>query len=216
MRTIILIFLFVFFNQTVDAQPSYSITGLSMEQVHESQIKVNLKVHSLSYGEFMAHTVEINQNVIVLKACYLTTIGASITNLENEFYIDIPPISGNYIFKAEVYSSFTEMCNYQNLDDTATLNFTNPFSGTIALGTNDILPKDKGVKFFPNPSGGIINIQTSINVENVEVFDASGKRVLNVKHPGKLIDLSHLKKGVYFMEILGERRKFSEKIMIQK
>ena len=60
-----------------------------------------------------------------------------VSNLSNDFYINIAD-NNNYILKVNMYSSNNQNnCNYQNLEDTATLNLTTPIQGTDSLAANE-------------------------------------------------------------------------------
>lgn len=72
-----------------------------------------------------------------------------------------------------------------------------------ALGVEDITGNN--LKVYPNPAGDIINLQTSIPLENAiyTVFTADGKRVLNARlNKIDRIDVSNLATGNYFLRIL--------------
>lgn len=63
------------------------------------------------------------------------------------------------------------------------------------------------VKMYPNPSSGIVNIDSEINLEEVKIFTTTGKEVLTSLNTNK-IDISELPPGMYFVELitpLGEK-----------
>mgnify|MGYP001176396064 FL=1 len=56
------------------------------------------------------------------------------------------------------------------------------------------------IKIYPNPSKGIIQLDHAESLSNIEVYNIEGK--LSFKGPAKkIIDLSHLKSGFYFVKI---------------
>jgi len=68
---------------------------------------------------------------------------------------------------------------------------------------------EKEVKVVPNPTDGIVNIVTPEKVEQIEVFDFSGKLLKSEQE--KQINLSKLAKGVYFFKI-----KIADQMIIKK
>ena len=77
------------------------------------------------------------------------------------------------------------------------------------------------IRVFPNPSTGIVFIDTNIDASEfmeISLFEVSGKRIfyLEAVQAGNPIDLSELNNGVYILQIQkGQERKI-EKIMISQ
>ncbi|MEN8138500.1 MAG: DUF2961 domain-containing protein [Bacteroidota bacterium] len=71
------------------------------------------------------------------------------------------------------------------------------------------------IKVYPNPSSGIINIDSSVQVEDVIISDVNGRVINNITFTGGSIDISTLNKGVYFMSII-TRNGNSIKTIIKK
>ncbi len=71
------------------------------------------------------------------------------------------------------------------------------------------------VKIFPNPTTGIISINTEIAV-NVNIVDVTGKTVFTANNvtKEKSIDLSGLQKGMYFAKISSTNATTTEKIIL--
>ena len=51
----------------------------------------------------------------------------------------------------------------------------------------------------PNPTSGILNINTNSTIDAIRIYDISGRNVLNTK--SKSIDLSSLQNGIYILKI---------------
>ena len=86
------------------------------------------------------------------------------------------------------------------------------------LGANTSVSETvlEDVSIYPNPSNGVINIKTSSDVLNVNVFDISGKIVHSTTLNGNLsIDLSQLEKGSYIIELRNSTGIYKETITIQ-
>ncbi len=75
----------------------------------------------------------------------------------------------------------------------------------------------EGVKVYPNPSTGIVNISNDLNIENtIVVTDISGKIVTSKNASiATKVDLSSVGTGVYFVEISNTNGKKVERIVIQ-
>ncbi|MEZ5056296.1 MAG: T9SS type A sorting domain-containing protein [Saprospiraceae bacterium] len=60
--------------------------------------------------------------------------------------------------------------------------------------------EEMGGNLYPNPTKGIINLQ-DVDADEIQVFDNLGRFVLSYNNPGNLLDISHLKNGIYFFKI---------------
>ena len=69
----------------------------------------------------------------------------------------------------------------------------------VALNENVI----EGLEFYPNPVDDYLNIKALSNIENIYMFDMSGKQVLNISPDNQnvQVDMTQLQKGVYFVKI---------------
>jgi hypothetical protein len=199
----------------VSAQQYIYITGLNITQVSESQIKANLKIHTSLYSEYNAYTTETNGNIITLKVCY-TLFFFDSSEHDQDFFVNIPTTPGNYTFKVEAYIADFDNCVYESqyMDDTVSLDFTNPFDGTIFLDTAEPGNKTDDIVLFPNPATAILNIETSLKIEKINVYDTSGKIVKTLQNARKTIDVSRLQKGVYHLEIFTDKGKVLKKIVV--
>ena len=206
---IILLFLSnLFFSQV--------ITGLSVTQNGANQIKVHTKIYLPYFGDYIGYTSNIDQNVITLSFCYWMGAGAVVSYPENDFYIDIPN-NGNYTLVTKLYiSDDWVICDYHNLEDTVSLNFTAPIEGTVSLGSQENENIAGKFSLHPIPAKDILNIRTHSIIKKVNIYDSSGKLVSNPKVENSQINTSNLKNGVYFMEILSGKDRLHKKFIIEK
>jgi hypothetical protein len=65
---------------------------------------------------------------------------------------------------------------------------------------------------FPNPSNGIINIQSEIAIEELNIYSLQGILIESKMNIDR-IDISHLSSGIYFIEALSEKRKSVQKLI---
>ncbi|MEP7171603.1 MAG: T9SS type A sorting domain-containing protein, partial [Bacteroidota bacterium] len=87
-------------------------------------------------------------------------------------------------------------------------------------GIADVAAVDESITVFPNPSGDVLTVSGSVpdELSAIEIFDAEGKMVYSERFPKgdsfmhRVVDVSKLSTGVYFVEFLcGKnvyRRKF--------
>lgn len=68
---------------------------------------------------------------------------------------------------------------------------------TLGLDENEL--RLEKIKCYPNPTSSILNLETSLSIEEVRVFSILGKEILKSK--SKTIDVSTLYNGMYFVEI---------------
>ena len=76
---------------------------------------------------------------------------------------------------------------------------------------------------YPNPTEGILNIETNMVNENfsVELFDVAGNKIeefkaLDISLNNMLLDLRRLKEGVYILNLILDKRVITKKIILSK
>ncbi len=69
------------------------------------------------------------------------------------------------------------------------------------------------ISIFPNPTNGIINVETQEQIEKITVLDITGKLILETTNTE--IDLSKQKTGTYFLKIETGNGIFTKKIVIE-
>jgi Leucine-rich repeat (LRR) protein len=71
---------------------------------------------------------------------------------------------------------------------------------------------DNPVSVYPNPSNGIVHVNTESEVHSLELFDVQG-RLLQISRNTKSIDLSQRSNGLYFLRIKTDRGAKVEKLI---
>ncbi len=125
----------------------------------------------------------------------------------------LTPFGHNYAYTAEKtgYIPVSDVipCVYQ----------TEEFDIIMGQGINDIVEVTKDINLYPNPSkGGIFNIENIVNNSHLVVFDITGKAVYQaqiVNTNKAVINLSHLPKGVYQIQINSTEKQTTKSIIIQ-
>src|SRR5690606_37301246 len=72
------------------------------------------------------------------------------------------------------------------------------------------------IKIYPNPTKGVLHIQTDLKIENLALYTLMGQR-LNI-HPigSNQLDIHHLAAGVYILEVTQNEGKFYHKVELLK
>ena len=60
---------------------------------------------------------------------------------------------------------------------------------------------DSSLKIYPNPASSIVNINSSTDVQKIEVVDFTGKTAMVVENANNRLDVSGLERGVYLMRV---------------
>lgn len=85
---------------------------------------------------------------------------------------------------------------------------------TLATGLDDYT--DTHVKLYPNPTAGLLNIQTT-DYADVFIYATDGSLVSNYQVVNyKQIDLSHLSNGIYFVKINTNNQVVTKKISLNR
>lgn len=214
----LIISLFLFTSNFLFSQ---YIAGLSVTQNGQNKIKVHVKAYfHTSSSAYLSYDTNTNQNIITLNACYyLSPLGgdAAVTYYENDFYIDVPD-QATYTLITNMYISTNETsCNYHHIEDTKTLQFTTPVQGTVSLATTKNENIASAVTLFPNPTKEVLNFKSPYKVNEINMYDTSGKKVKSLqKITDTKIDTSHFSSGTYLIEFVGDRHKYRTKILIRK
>jgi hypothetical protein len=96
------------------------------------------------------------------------------------------------------------------------------FSDTISKNVNVIstniegIEKNTNFQIFPNPATEFIKIQTNLNYTSFNIIDITGKVIKEFSNPTNLVNISFLKKGVYFIQVFNAEEKLSIFKLIKK
>jgi len=70
------------------------------------------------------------------------------------------------------------------------------------------------IVIYPNPTSAVINVKTTLRVNNIEFFDFLGRKIFETKEMLQ-IKVSHLSSGTYFIKIFLENGVVNKKIFVQ-
>nr|WP_321227192.1 T9SS type A sorting domain-containing protein [uncultured Psychroserpens sp.] len=106
-----------------------------------------------------------------------------------------------------------------NIDGTSTQNYFNGLtSGQESfsfdtLGIEENTLAETTVSIDPNPASEFINIRTSAQVDRIDLFDITGKKVMSTTQK-EHIKVNHLPIGVYLLKVYSARGSFTKKVVI--
>jgi len=73
----------------------------------------------------------------------------------------------------------------------------------IFLGNNDVGTTPWKITIFPNPTSDIINIQSKINITQIDVYNQLGQ-LIKTNTNQNWIDISSVDQGIYFINVTNE------------
>ena len=126
------------------------------------------------------------------------------TNIDNNLNGSFEEISDNVILYSKGIRSAPAVYDLNN--DGWNDMLLGIYTGGVHLlwgGNTDIsIPETTSnqIKIYPNPSNGIIQLDYTESLANIEVYNIEGKLIFNGPAK-KIIDLSHLESGFYFVKI---------------
>ncbi len=69
-----------------------------------------------------------------------------------------------------------------------------------------------GIVVYPNPTRGLIHIETRLEIE-VEIYDMTGKLLIKSNNTSNRIDINDFPSGIYNMTIIHEDKRYSKRII---
>ena len=106
-----------------------------------------------------------------------------------------------------------------NIDNSSTQDYFNapaPGLDSFSFDTlsieevNEIIGE---ISVYPNPTVGILTIETNVVLDSIELFDLLGKRLIELQDDLSKIDMSGLPAGVYLLVIEQNSNKFVKRII---
>jgi hypothetical protein len=77
----------------------------------------------------------------------------------------------------------------------------------------------QSLNIFPNPTKSVVNISCPSSINQIELFDVTGKIIQKINHPRTnmlTLDVRNFKDGVYFLSMHNNHNRSVEKFIIQK
>lgn len=100
-------------------------------------------------------------------------------------------------------------------DDDSTSNWVGPVNAVNVLGLDNIALNS--FKFYPNPATNQVTLEADVAIDNVAIYDTSGKLVYNntLENTFGNINTSNLSKGLYLMEVSIDGASTTHKLIIK-
>jgi len=108
-------------------------------------------------------------------------------------------------------NSFKNSVLDHTLDDLGGFNNYILFLEKEELATQDI-PKST-FNVYPNPTSDFINIYTKDKINNIEIYDSTGRKLTTEFNSNNQIDVRKLIKGIYYIRIITDKNNLTSKFI---
>lgn len=188
---------------------------------------VNWMSNNKNVSIFSVHGT--NDETVPYKTNFFTYSGIQIGRLSGSFVVDsMAKVLGMksvfYTFKDAPHVPFTpgigtteSSTAYMDTTEGLLRDFLFDDIKTQGVGINNVL-SNSDVKVYPNPAQENVSIETSKGNNNVITFmDLSGKTIETVDNSKTItvLNTSHLKSGIYFIQITNEFGSITKKLVIE-
>lgn len=158
-----------------------------------------------------------------LKVQGSTNLGSSFTNLYNKYGAELATVDGytNYAFVPEDDEWRTETVDLMPLatgGDVSTLNsvllrfvFTSGYGNVVWLdnvrvvegvGIEDVALES--LEIYPNPTTGVLNINSSEEIDQVQILNLQGQLIRAENGNVKMISMTDLSSGIYMLKVIAK------------
>ena len=120
--------------------------------------------------------------------------------------------SGNSTFRGIKYSTDYEGFTGKDVTPGDPIESNFNLNTCLSLSTDNLL--NNNITIYPNPVIDLININTSLTILEVEIYDVLGKRLNYIKINNRKIDVSGVNSGVYILKIKTEIGIILKKILL--
>ena len=120
--------------------------------------------------------------------------------------------SGNSTFRGIKYSTDYEGFTDKDVTPGDPIESNFNLNTCLSLSTDNLL--NNNITIYPNPVKDLININTSLTILEVEIYDVLGKRLNYIKVNNRKIDVSGVNSGVYILKIKTEIGIILKKILL--
>lgn len=80
------------------------------------------------------------------------------------------------------------------------------------ITSTEQIDSDSGIKINPNPTNGYLSITANDKINQIKVLNSYGQ-VLKMEKNISEVDISNLVRGVYFLEIVADGKKYIKKVV---
>ncbi|MBN1117156.1 MAG: T9SS type A sorting domain-containing protein [Bacteroidales bacterium] len=143
---------------------------------------------------------------------YLYYIWSSLDNIQLYYESDAnPTVKIPFIASDDIFKFVLRVYDGQYYSDPDTVSIS--VNGYNSIDLVDVSQFD----IFPNPCKGILNINSEIAIQNIEILSIAGKLLCSESFDTKTVqyNVSHLASGTYVLKIQAEEGAFCKKIIIE-
>lgn len=136
---------------------------------------------------------------------YSYDTSAEMSNIANPF-VDFTGIK----YQTESFPYFNKVLSRTNTNNQERIIYD--YQNSITLSTDTF----ESVKFsvFPNPANDVLNVEASVGISKIEIYNILGKNVLNTKDT--TISVSSLKQGIYLLKIYDDNHNMETRKFIKE
>ncbi len=130
-------------------------------------------------------------------------------------YVEAPTEWTQYEYDLSAYDGQTVRVGIHCVSNDSFVLQMDSFVVEGTLGVNDVQSLDMNI--YPNPvNGDFVTIQTPVNgVKYVEVFDITGKRLINTSLSADTLEVSSLSAGMYLIKVTVEGQSKTSKLIVR-
>ncbi|OYU81566.1 MAG: hypothetical protein CFE23_03610 [Flavobacterium sp. BFFFF1] len=125
---------------------------------------------------------------------------------------------GNVTFKIKTKNTLVTGNSVSNKADIF-FDYNFPIATNTAMTTFDTLGidnqnLDNGIRIYPNPTNGVVNIKADSEVLSVELFDVRGRKLM-MKNNVNILNISGYNPGIYFVKVNTDQGSRTQKLIKQ-
>ncbi len=202
------------FSQSLDSV-HLSYSGQTLSTYIEGELFDSDWPHGIQYPTHRAiSSVHYRQqNDTIIMDIYFYPCGVVIQILPYDTLIEKSMVlsPGTKTLVMHSIDSLRPNCSWSG--DTGVTKFF-PFYVPLSLEENSI---NTQIRLFPNPGSGLFTLETAkgIAVKGINVKSLSGRAVAVFARPKEVLDLRHLPKGVYLVEVHTEQGIAVKKLLLE-
>lgn len=213
-KTLIVLALFL----TYYISYSQTIQSLNVSPNGTDSVDINLEIFYHQYIDYLGFDQEVVGNVINLDVCYHHAPANVIIYDNRTFNIPVANLI-DYTLNITVYrSTDLNTCDYSEIIDTATLQFTTPLTETVYLGVDDFEAIANQISVYPNPVKEVLYIDKPNNLtfNSIDVYNILGLKIKTYTNDFERLDLWALNNGMYFLKLNTHRGILTKKVLVNK
>lgn len=215
-------------NDDYDSMPMYTLTVNSSSggvfRVRYAETGSQSTVSEVPISNFLGNWVDVTETItysnpgayslVINKVSDGTNLLTYSNNNNNWRNVVTSPTTINDVFIRPKWGVYRSLNSAASLRDEQVLFANFSIEENPTLSTNKSKKKSSLIGIFPNPTKNEFHIKESIpnSFDSIIILDNLGRLISSLKTSSKIINISNLKNGLYFVEL----KKESNTICIEK